>query len=406
MDNGDADWNPVIDLIERVTGDRDLLPSVVAGVSASVREVSVLPPADIAGHTRALLAAATRAIAARRGPTEAELSFVAELGVTRARQGVPIEAVLSAIHVAERAIWARAREVAAAEGIGDGLVLDARELYDDWAEAVRSRLIKAHREAQAGGEPGPDERDAAALRRLLHGGSAAALAAAEAGLPSGTPVWLLASRPATPVPESAHPRDGRRRRPPPEAPPLSAVLDGLRFTVTSRPPAALGPSTSAATTTGSAAGGRGRDAHGGGAADGVVGVVGPVGVENLAAARRLAVAALEAGEAAGAAGPVHAADVAVLIAVGDRSDLTSVLLERHRAAQAELGTSAEPVARAVCAWLEARRDVTAAAGHLFVHPNTVRNRVRRFTEATGIDPSDAFGAVNAWWLCRAWLAPG
>ena len=54
MDNGDADWNPVIDLIERVTGDRDLLPSVVAGVSASVREVSVLPPADIAGaHPRA-----------------------------------------------------------------------------------------------------------------------------------------------------------------------------------------------------------------------------------------------------------------------------------------------------------------------------------------------------------------
>src|SRR5690606_8231840 len=122
MDNGDADWNPVIDLIERVTGDRDLLPSVVAGVSASVREVSVL-------------------------------SFVAEVGVARARKGVPIEAVLSAIHVAERAIWARAREVAAAEGIGDGLVLDARELYDDWAEAVRSRLIKAHREAQAGGEP-------------------------------------------------------------------------------------------------------------------------------------------------------------------------------------------------------------------------------------------------------------
>lgn len=493
MDNGDADWNPVIDLIERVTGDRDLLPSVVAGVSASVREVSVLPPADIAGHTRALLAAATRAIAARRGPTEAELSFVAELGVTRARQGVPIEAVLSAIHVAERAIWARAREVAAAEGIGDGLVLDARELYDDWAEAVRSRLIKAHREAQAGGEPGPDGRDAAVLRRLLDGGSAAALAAAEAGLPANTPVWLLASRPAAPVPESVHPREGWRRRPPLEAPRLSAVLDGLRFTVTSRAPstlgtsaigttseaggntgpgpavpvplagpgrgvtggaagpgaealgrsgtraalprdtadsgprgpeprAATGSSAAEATTagsavrgptgsaaggrTGGAAGGRGGGAGGGGAAEGVVGVVGPVGVENLAAARRLAVAALEAGEAAGAAGPVHAADVAVLIAVGDRSDLTSVLLERHRAARAELGASAGPVALAVCAWLEAKRDVTAAAGRLFVHPNTVRNRVRRFTEVTGIDPSDAFGAVNAWWLCRAWLAPG
>ncbi|TDC67596.1 PucR family transcriptional regulator, partial [Actinomadura sp. GC306] len=187
--NADTDWTPVIDLIERVTAEKDLLPSVVAGVSSMVREVSVLPPADIAGHTRALLAAATRAIAARRGPTEAELSFVAELGVTRARQGVPIEAVLSAIHVAERAIWARAREVAAAEGIGAGLLLDARELYDDWAEAVRSRLLKAHREAQASGEPGPGERDAATLRRLLDGGSAAALAAAEAGLPPNTPLW-------------------------------------------------------------------------------------------------------------------------------------------------------------------------------------------------------------------------
>jgi DNA-binding PucR family transcriptional regulator len=60
----------------------------------------------------------------------------------------------------------------------------------------------------------------------------------------------------------------------------------------------------------------------------------------------------------------------------------------------------------VCAWLEARRDVTAAAGRLFVHPNTVRNRVQRFGEATGIDPSDTFGAVNAWWLCRTWLTPG
>ncbi|GAA0558308.1 hypothetical protein GCM10009546_20450 [Actinomadura livida] len=366
----------MIDLIERVTAEKDLLPSVVAGVSSMVREVSVLSTADIAGHTRALLAAATRAIAARRGPTEAELSFVAELGVTRARQGVPIEAVLSAIHVAERAIWARAREVAAAEGVGAGLVLDARELYDDWAEAVRSRLITAHREAQAGGEPGPGERDAAVLRRLLDGGSAAALASAEAGLPPGAPLWLLVTRPTTsPAPW------WRRTHPTP--PPLSALLDGLLVALTPRPPAPNNDQS-----------------------DVVVGVAGPVEVENLAAARRLAVSALGAAEAVGRAGAVHAADVAVLAAVADRSDLASVLLERYRAAWAELGASAEPVARAVCAWLEARRDVTGAAGRLFVHPNTVRNRVRRFSEVTGIDTSDTFGAVNAWWLCRAWLTSG
>ncbi|TDC91030.1 helix-turn-helix domain-containing protein [Actinomadura sp. 7K507] len=380
MNEDDTDWTPVIDLIERVNGDEDLLASVVAGVSSLVREVSVLPPADIAGHTRVLLAAATRAIASRRGPTEAELSFVAELGVTRARQGVPIEAVLSAIHVAERAIWSRAREVAAREGIRAGLLLDARELYDDWAEAVRSRLIKAHREAQAGGRAGPDERDAAILRRLLDGGSAAALAAAEAGLPPNTPLWVLTTRPA-----GAHEPPRRltattRDVPGSRGPGVSALLDGLLVAVAVRAPAADGAAYA-------------------------VGIAGPAEPENLAAARRLAVSALAAAEATGRTGPVHAADVAVLAAITDRTDLASVLLERHRAAWTGLGASGEPVARAVCAWLEAGRDVTSAAGRLFVHPNTVRNRVQRFTEATGIDPSDTFGAVNAWWLCRTWLAP-
>ncbi|QKG20683.1 helix-turn-helix domain-containing protein [Actinomadura verrucosospora] len=372
MNQTEADWAPVIDLIERISGEEDLLPSVVAGVTSLVRDVSVLPPADIAGHTRALLAAATRAIAARRGPTEGELAFVAELGVARARQGVPVEAVLTAVHVAERAIWSRAREIAAAEGIADGLLLDARELYDDWAEAVRSRLIKAHREAQrearSAGGPGPDERDAALLRRLLDGGSAAALVAAEAGLPSGGALWVLAARPP-----------GGADRAPLPRPVLSAVLDGLLFAVAAAPPVASGIE--------------------------VAGLAGPADAENLAAARRLAVSALGAAEATGRTGVMHVADVAVLVAAADRTDLASILLDRHRAARAALGANAEPVARAVCAWLEAGRDVTAAAGRLFVHPNTVRNRVQRFGEATGIDASDAFGGVNAWWLCRAWLDP-
>ncbi|MER7370464.1 PucR family transcriptional regulator, partial [Nonomuraea wenchangensis] len=175
------DWTPVVDLIERVVGDADLMSSVVAGVRTMVREVAALSSADIAGHTRALLVAATRALAARRGPTEAELSFVEELAVTRARQGVPVEAVLGAIHVAERAIWSRAREVAGAAGVGAERLLDARELYDDWAEAVRARLITAHHATKAGQGPRTRDREAAILRRLLDGGSAGALAAAEAG---------------------------------------------------------------------------------------------------------------------------------------------------------------------------------------------------------------------------------
>lgn len=360
-------WDSVVDLIERVVGEDDLLPSVVTGVRTTVREVAGLAPADIAGHTRALLAAATRALAAGRGPTEAELSFVAELGDTRARQGVPIEAVLGAIHVAERAIWSRAREAAAEAGIETRLLLDVRELYDDWAEAVRARLIRAHRAADTGRREA-DDRNLTILRRLLEGGSAAAPAAAEAGLPVTGGLWVLVARPGDAALEQA-----LRDRPQG----LTGHLDGLLVGVLPQAPG---------TRAGAAAG-----------------LAGPAEPEELGAARRLALCALTAAESTGRTGVVHVADVAVLAAVADRADLSAVLTERHRPAWAALGSHAEPVALAVRAWLEAGREVAAAAERLFVHPNTVRNRVQRFAEVTGIDPYDTFGALNAWWLCRAWL---
>ena len=365
------DWDSVVDLIERVAGEDDLLPSVVNGVRTTVREIGVLSSSDIAGHTRALLAAATRALAARRGPTEAELLFVEELGVTRARQGLPIEAVLGAIHVAERAIWARARESAAAAGIGPDLLLDARELYDDWSEAVRSRLIKAHRATDTDQHADAGDRGLMILRRLFEGGSVATLAAAEAGLPVSGGLWVLVARPGDTGLELSL-RD--------HTPALIGHVDGLLVGVLTRAPSARAAK-----------------------AERVAGLAGPAEPEELGATRRLAFAALAAAESTGRTGVVHVADVAVLAAVADRADLAAVLLDRHRPAWNALGANAEPVALAVCAWLEAGREATAAAEQLFVHPNTVRNRVQRFADVTGIDPFDTFGAMDAWWLCRTWL---
>ena len=189
------DWALLVDLIERVVSDDELLPAVVVSVRTTVRDIGALPSADVASHTRALLVAATRAIAARRRPTEAELAFVAELGIARASQGVPLDAVLSAIHVAERAIWSRARQVAAQQGVSTDLLLDARELYDDWSDAVRARLTTTHRATEVDRHLPAVHRDASLLRRLLESGSAAELAAAEAGLPAGERLWVLVARP-------------------------------------------------------------------------------------------------------------------------------------------------------------------------------------------------------------------
>ncbi|MGW0177178.1 helix-turn-helix domain-containing protein [Rhodococcus sp. NPDC003322] len=374
--NSRDDWAAMVDLIEQVVGDDDLLSAAVTGVRATVREVAPLTRADIAGHTRALLAAATRALAARRGPVEAELSFIEELAVTRAGQGLPIEAVLRAIHVAERAIWSSAREAAAAEGIHPNLLLDARELYEDWAEAVRSRLIAAHRGALSGQRHGVSERNVVILRRLLAGGSAAGLASAEAGLRAAGGLWVVVARASNAVSGAELQRlsrDGGAAVIAPADDYLAGVLD--------QAPALREVASGA-----------------------VIGAAGPSEPEELATTYRLAMAALTAAETTGQLGVIHIAQVAVPAAIADRVDLAEALLDRYGPALVALGANAEPTVHGVCAWLEADRDTDVAAKSIFVHANTVRNRVQRFTEVTGLDPHTTFGAVTAWWLCRAWLA--
>ncbi|WP_019146390.1 helix-turn-helix domain-containing protein [Aeromicrobium massiliense] len=371
MPASDDDWSGVVQLIDAVMSDDDLVPTVIGGVRQLVREVSALPPADMAGQTRALMAAATRAVAGRRGPTEAELSFVEDLATTRAGQGIPIEVVLGAIHVSERAIWGRARELAEQSGLDPARLLDARDLYDDWAEAVRARLIRAHREARSHGSRGVD-RELEVVRRLLEGGTAAGLAAAEAGFAPGRPVWVLAARGAD-AERLLHRVAGGRPAT------WRAPLEAGVVAVSARPPTS-------------------RDDL-----EGVVGCAGPVPVEEVGPAHRLASATIDAARAAGRTGLVMVADVAVPLALLSRTDLTSTIEERHRAALERLGPQASPVAEAVLAWLHARRDTAAAAASLYVHPNTVRNRVQRFQQVTGLDTAEVLDAAQAWWLCTTWL---
>lgn len=384
------DWAVLVDLLEKVMAEDDLLPQVAAGVRTLIQEVAALPVADITGHTRALLTAAARALAGRRGPTEAELAFVEELAITRADQGIPIEGVLGAIQVSERAIWTRARELAEQEGVSAWVLLDARELYDDWAGAVRARLIRAHRTASARRGGARRDRNVEIMRRLLAGGSAATLAAAEAGL-SGDDLWVLVARGGDVV------SMGELRRSLDEkTASLTAVVDATLVAVAHSP---VGGSLAQHSWTA----GMPRVSAGGVADRPVVGMAGPVGAEEIGPAYRLAVSAVPAAEAIGRSGLIHAAEVAGLVALLSRSDLATALVNRHRAARRELGSSVVPVARAVRAWLEADRDTAAAARALFVHANTVRNRVQRFTGVTGIDPLSTFGALDAWWLCLAWL---
>ncbi|WP_199286528.1 helix-turn-helix domain-containing protein [Salinibacterium hongtaonis] len=375
------DWSPVTMVIDRVATDDELLRSVVTSVRVLVRESAALSTADIVGHTRALIFAATRAIADRRAPTQAELSFVEDFAVTRASQGVPLESVLGAVHVSERTIWARARELAAESGLSPDLLLDARELYDDWAEAVRTRIIMAHRAASSGPTPSAQDRDASVVRRLLEGGTAATLAATEVGLPIQRHLWVVIGHGA----DTAHWQGmlGSSRTSLGTTS-VSARLDGWFAAVTSRDPRALPQSRAAAGPAG--------------------GFAGPVDADELVTARRLAAAALTAAQSRGITGLVHVAEVPTLAALTDRPDLAAMLADHHASSWSQFGASGPVIAQTVVAWLDADRDVNLAAESLFVHPNTVRNRVQGFSEITEIDVTSTLGAMDAWWLCTTWLA--
>jgi hypothetical protein len=229
MTTRQRDWEAIVDLIERVLADDDLLPAVVAAVRSHVEESATLPVSDITGHTRVLLTAAGRAVAGRRAPTEAELTVVEQLAVNRSRQGIPIDVVLGSVRISERAIWARTRELAEAAEIAADSLLDARELYDDWADAVRTRLIRAHREAPRTRDAW--DRDAEAVRRLLEGGSVAALTAAERGFATGAGLWVLVTRSGDTASAAAVRRVSGRRRPRHPAP-----RGGPRGAAGARPP--------------------------------------------------------------------------------------------------------------------------------------------------------------------------
>lgn len=367
-----TDWRPIERLIDSLANDGSLMDEAVREVRTLVPEIARLGREDIARHTRALLAAAMRAIAERRAPSAAELDFIEDLAVTRAQQGVPIHDVLTAIHVAQRHIWQRARALAPDHGAGWAQLLDARDLYEDWAEQVRSRLIVAHRRTELARTRSRRDRQGQLLRRLLEGGAAAVLAAAEADMPEQS-LWVVHAA-AGPDAEAAWLEDRVRTGPRD----LFAVLGDALVGVLAAAPA--------------------------GDLDVAVGVAGPVAAEELDGAAGRARRAHAAARATGRTGLVPVTDVALVVALRDAGDLGQLLRRRWLAAMDPGDPFAVEVATTVRLWLEHDRVVDATAARLYVHPNTVRHRLKRFTELTGLDLDGTFAGVEVWWAVTDWLA--
>jgi len=118
-------------------------------------------------------------------------------------------------------------------------------------------------------------------------------------------------------------------------------------------------------------------------------VIGPLvhGLEDSARSARAALAGLLAAPAwEQAPRPVAADDLLPeRVLTGDTTARRTLVEQAYRPLQASNGSLLETVS----AYLGSGRSLEAAARTLYVHPNTVRYRLRKVAEATGWDPLDA-----------------
>ena len=123
-------------------------------------------------------------------------------------------------------------------------------------------------------------------------------------------------------------------------------------------------------------------------------VVGPV-VDHIAHAHRSARAALAGLRAArgwaGAPRPVHADDLLVERSLAGDGHARRALVDM---VHTRLSGTDPTLHGTLATFLEQGASVEAAARRLFVHPNTVRYRLRKVRDATGLDPLNPRGAYT------------
>ncbi len=102
-------------------------------------------------------------------------------------------------------------------------------------------------------------------------------------------------------------------------------------------------------------------------------------------------------------GLVDSSSLSVRIAVVQENELSEALYARYVSpVLASMGTMAEIVLASVRTYLAHRRHVGETAAALSVHTNTVRYRLARYAELTGVDLGDTEALIEVWWALEYW----
>ena len=310
--------------------------------------------------------------AARAGRDEVsdvEVAELAEIGETRAREGVPVEVVLWAWRVGIQLLIDRARELGPMVGADPGCLLDFAQSLLAWADVALLAIAAAHRRTELELARREQEHRGDLVRGVLFGTLAPGERRGQLesyGVDSGREYVAVRARPANRAIERAlgfHEALQHRRG-------LSAIVDGDLVGFLRERPA--------------------------GDPLGVVGVGPPRRLDGLAESFRLATRALVTADAFGLKGTYDAAQLGLRPAVVADDDVGDALCRRYLD-PLDATRSAGELTATLRAYFECGLHVERAAERLFVHPNTMRYRLGRFEELTGASLRDPVAAFEVWW---------
>jgi hypothetical protein len=305
------------------------------------------------------------ASAGRDAVTEADVAVLAEIGETRARDGIPVEVVLWAWRVGIQVVIDRARAL----GGDPAGVLDFIDSLLAWSDAALLAIAAAHRRTELELARRDQDHRADLVRAILFGTFAAAGAHGHLesyGIDPQREYVAIRARPAERALERAlgfHDALQHRRG-------LSAVVDGdVAGFLRERPV---------------------------GAPPGVVGVGPPRTVARLGESFRLATRALVTADAFGLTGAFDIAQLGLRPAVVADADVGDAL-HRRFIEPLEASRSTAELTASLRAYFDSGQHIERAAETLFVHPNTLRYRIGRFEQLTGANLRDPVVAFEVWW---------
>ncbi|RZQ65770.1 PucR family transcriptional regulator [Amycolatopsis suaedae] len=366
-------------ILREMAADQGVLDEVVATARAAAPEVARLPEAENRRHIAVLLAAGLALFDEAAEPDDSGFAAAASLGADRAAQGVPITALLRGVQAGR----SRAVEIAIARGRAAGVpeqvLVETLLDVDRHIGELERQVITGYHTAEL--ELSRTARDARTqlLRRAVLGRRPSDEELTQAGICPDGPQHCLVSDVSDPVQARTLEHELGEG--------VFGLVDGRLTGLLPRLPAP-------------------------GAGGTALTVVTPaVPLDEIPALYSLCVTALGTAKRRRARGRHLLTELAGEVALAAQPALGALLGTTLLGALDPADRFHRQLAFTALAYLDNDRRLDHTAAALHVHPNTVRYRLDRLREITGLSveagaPGDQPGVLRGlrmWWGLRSWL---